>query len=345
MRLNAQMAKDIRAVVDEESATGHSVCREAGNRENPGKRLSAGGSTLDRTLTSNKVRRLIGYAHRLPKPLLLSVGFFMSLGTGILNFFAGPELFSSIFYFVPIFMTTWVAGRGMGVLMSVISALTWLTADVASGVHYSHFSIPYWNGVARTGAFILLTFVLWGLKKALDHEKELSRVDYLTGVPNRRYFIEMANREIHRARRYHRPFSLVCIDLDDFKTVNDRFGHSMGDNLLRWVATTLQKNIRASDTVARLGGDEFVILLPETDAETAQVVTQNLQKAHEGLIQRYEWAVTLSMGAVTFTSAPSTVDDMLKGADGLMYLAKNRGKNRVTYEVLGSLEYVAVAGA
>jgi diguanylate cyclase (GGDEF)-like protein len=269
----------------------------------------------------------------------------MALGTGVLNFFAGPELFSSIFYFIPIFLVTWVAGRRKGLFMSVFSGLTWLAADITAGVQYSHFSIPYWNGVARTGSFILLTFIVWALRRALEHEKELSRIDYLTGVPNRRCFIEMASIEIHRARRYHRPFTLVSIDLDNFKAINDRFGHSMGDNLLRMVATTLRKNVRASDTVARLGGDEFGILLPETDPETAQAITQKLQKVHGDVMQRYEWAVTLSMGAVTFTSAPSTVDDMLKGADELMYLAKNRGKNSVTYEVLGAAEYVAVAGA
>ena len=269
----------------------------------------------------------------------------MSLGTGVLTFFAGPELFSSIFYFIPIFLVTWVAERRMGLFMSVFSGLTWLAADITAGVHYSHFSIPYWNGVARTGSFILLTFIVWALRRALEHEKELSRIDYLTGVPNRRCFIEMADMEIHRARRYNRPFTLVCIDLDNFKTVNDRFGHSVGDTLLRLVATTLRKNIRASDTVARLGGDEFAILLPETGPETAQAITQKLQKIHGDVMQQYEWAVTLSMGAVTFTSAPSTVDDMLKGADELMYLAKNRGKNSVTYEVLGAIEYMAVTGA
>jgi diguanylate cyclase (GGDEF)-like protein len=308
-------------------------------------RLSMRESALDRTFTSNKIRHFIDYASQLPTALLVSTGLLMALGTGVLNLLAGPELFSSIFYFVPIFLVTWVAGRWMGVFMSVFSAFTWLAADITSGVHYSYFSIPYWNGVARTGSFILLTFILSALKRALEHEKELSRMDYLTEVPNRRYFIEMADREIHRARRYHRPFTLVWIDLDNFKTINDRFGHSMGDNLLRLVATILQKNIRASDALARLGGDEFAILLPETGPETARAITQKLQKIYGDITRRYEWAVTLSMGAVTFTTPPSTVDDMLKGADGLMYLAKNRGKNSVTYEVLGAIDCVGLTDA
>ena len=124
-------------------------------------------------------------------------------------------------------------------------------------------------------------------------------------------------------------------DLENFKTVNDRFGHSTGDALLCLVVETIQKNIRATDTLARLGGDEFTILLPETGAESAQVVTHKIQNLVSEVMQRNGWPVTLSMGVVTFISPPTTVDEMLRLCDALMYGAENGGKNTIKYKVFG----------
>jgi diguanylate cyclase (GGDEF)-like protein len=151
--------------------------------------------------------------------------------------------------------------------------------------------------------------------------------------------------EINRARRYEHPFTVVCIDLDNFKIVNDCFGHSTGDILLRLVARTLQQNIRATDTVARLGGDEFAILLPETGQNVAEVILQRVQKINLDIMRRHGWPVTLSIGVVTFTSPPSTVDETLRISDQLMYSAKNNGKNSIQYEVFGMRESPAVTAA
>jgi diguanylate cyclase (GGDEF)-like protein len=195
------------------------------------------------------------------------------------------------------------------------------------------------------GSFFILTFILSTLKNTLRQEKEYSRTDFLTGTRNRRYFIELLKMEIHRARRYDRPFTVVCIDLDNFKTVNDCFGHSTGDILLRLVAHTLQQNIRATDTVARLGGDEFAILLPETGRDVAEAILQKVQKINLEIMHRHGWPVTLSIGVVTFTSPPSAVDETLRISDQLMYSAKNSGKNGIQYEVFGAGECPAVTAA
>jgi diguanylate cyclase (GGDEF)-like protein len=227
----------------------------------------------------------------------------------------------------------------------MLSALTWLIADLSSGTTYSFSDIPYWNGVARVSSFFILTFILSALKNTLKQEKEFSRIDFLTGIRNRRYFIELVHMEINRARRYEHPFTLVCIDLDNFKTVNDCFGHSTGDILLRLVAHTLQENIRVTDTVARLGGDEFAILLPETGRHEAEVIMQKVQKITLDLLRRHGWPVTLSIGVVTFTNPPSTVDETLRISDQLMYTAKNSGKNGIQYEVLGTRQWPTVTKA
>jgi diguanylate cyclase (GGDEF)-like protein len=195
------------------------------------------------------------------------------------------------------------------------------------------------------GSFFILTYILSTLKNTLRQEKEYSRIDFLTGIRNRRYFIELLNMEINRARRYEHPFTVVCIDLDNFKTVNDCFGHSTGDILLRLVACAIQQNIRVTDTVARLGGDEFAILLPETGRDVAEVILQRVQKINLDIMRRHGWPVTLSIGVVTFTSPPSTVDETLRISDQLMYSAKNNGKNSIQYEVFGTRECPAVTAA
>jgi diguanylate cyclase (GGDEF)-like protein len=151
--------------------------------------------------------------------------------------------------------------------------------------------------------------------------------------------------EINRARRYDHPFTVVCIDLDNFKTVNDCFGHSTGDILLRLVARTIQENIRATDTVARLGGDEFAILMPETGRDVAEVILQKVRKINLEIMRNHGWPVTLSIGVVTFTSPPSTVDETLRISDQLMYSAKNNGKNSIRHEVFGAREWPAVTEA
>jgi len=305
-----------------------------------------GGSIYKQEPTTDSFfESIVDYLSKLPQLLLISVGTAMVLLVGILNQMAGPEISSTIFYLVPIVLVTWFTKRSIGFVFSILSALTWLIADLASGTTHLNSDIPYWNGVARLGSFFILTFVLSTLKNTLRQEKEYSRTDFLTGTRNRRYFIELLNMEINRARRYDRPFTVVCIDLDNFKTVNDCFGHSTGDILLRLIARTLQENIRATDTVARLGGDEFAILLPETGRNMAEVILQKIQKINLEIMRRHGWPVTFSIGVATFTSPPSTVDETLRISDQLMYAAKNNGKDGIQYEVFGAREWPAVTVA
>ena len=295
--------------------------------------------------TDSFFESIVDYLSKLPQLLLISVASVIVLLVGILNHMAGPEISSTIFYLVPIVLVTWFTRRSIGFIFSILSALTWLIADLTSGTTYSHSDIHYWNGVARLGSFFILTFILSTLKNTLRQEKELSRTDFLTGTRNRRYFMELLNMEINRARRYDRPFTVVCIDLDNFKTVNDCYGHSTGDMILRSVARTVQENIRVTDTVARLGGDEFAILLPETGRNVAETILRKVRNINLDIMQEHGWPVTLSVGVVTFTSAPSTVDETLRISDQLMYAAKNNGKNRNQYGVYGTREWPAVTAA
>lgn len=167
------------------------------------------------------------------------------------------------------------------------------------------------------------------LKDALERERDNARNDFLTGIANRRAFYEIAATEAQRSRRYGRPLTLVYVDLDNFKAVNDSLGHDAGDELLVEVAATIQSAVRTTDTVARLGGDEFAVLLPETDKDSGEVVTRKLQHALLATMQEHNWCVTFSIGLISFRTPPESVTEMIRKADEVMYSVKLRGKNSV----------------
>ena len=159
----------------------------------------------------------------------------------------------------------------------------------------------------------------------------MSRTDYLTGISNSREFFNRAESELERARRYKSPFSVAYIDLDNFKQVNDKLGHSEGDRLLKAITQTISASIRKTDTFARLGGDEFVILFSNTEQEGAIPAVQKIEKIIVDEVKVIAIPVTLSVGVATFKSAPYSVDKMLQKADELMYRAKSQGKHQVCY--------------
>ena len=241
---------------------------------------------------------------------------------------AGPPLFSHMLCFIPILLLTWFAGFWTGMITSVAGTLVILSTDVVTGS-----STSYWNVGVRLVSFLMLTSVLSALKSSLEDEREFGRIDFLTGISNRRSFTELAEMEIDRARRYDYPFTVIYIDLDDFKMVNDRFGHAMGDKLLRSFAQALRKKIRTTDLVARLGGDEFGILLPETSTEVAELLVRRLQDAGITLLQKKGCSLPFSMGVVTFLEPPASVDEMLIISDTVMYAAKKSGKHAICREI------------
>lgn len=303
--------------------------------------LAVGNSSF----TNFPLKGMMDFLNNLSRPILISLASIILLLVGLLNYLAGPTLSTWTLYLIPIFLLTWFAERWLGILASIISSTVWLIADYTAGITYSDHTIPIWNYTARLCSFIILTLILSALKEAIEKEKELSRIDFLTRVGNSRYFIELTDMEIDRARRYGHPLTVVYIDLDNFKSINDRFGHSTGDYLLRLVANTIKNNIRLSDTVARLGGDEFAILLPETGPELAEAITRKVQKINLEIMEKNGWPVTFSIGVVTFIHPPSTVDEILRISDNLMYNAKNNGKNTVKYEVTGIKDWPSVTVA
>jgi diguanylate cyclase (GGDEF)-like protein len=187
----------------------------------------------------------------------------------------------------------------------------------------------YWDHLARF-CFLLITAVLLGrLRESYRSANESSRSDFLTGLANRREFFAVAEQERLRAARYGKCVSVAYMDLDGFKEVNDKLGHSAGDAILMEVANALRANLRATDVVARMGGDEFVLLLPETDQGAAKTKLEQLQTLLLELARERNWPVTYSIGLVTFTRPPKSTDEMIGEADHLMYAVKRGTKNNL----------------
>ena len=170
------------------------------------------------------------------------------------------------------------------------------------------------------------------LVQRADEWEDLASVDGLTGLFNRRHFLELAESEWSRFDRYERPLSLMMIDIDHFKSINDRFGHDIGDRVIEHVASICREGKRASDIVARIGGEEFVTLLPETPLDSALLVAERLRRriAESPLLDAAaRVALTASIGVAEAGARTGNIAALMKDADEALYRAKNAGRDRV----------------
>jgi diguanylate cyclase (GGDEF)-like protein len=163
--------------------------------------------------------------------------------------------------------------------------------------------------------------------------QELAITDSLTKIYNRRRFFELAEQEFERSRRYTRPLSVIMLDIDHFKRVNDTYGHAVGDLVLETLANLVQKSLREVDVFARYGGEEFVILLPETTSIEAQLTAERIRQ----LISRTPIQsgsntieITISFGVVELEDTCRNIEELLDRSDQAMYHSKRTGRNRVS---------------
>ena len=172
--------------------------------------------------------------------------------------------------------------------------------------------------------------------KAIENAK-LANIDPLTGLYNRRYFMKFGKREFETAKRSQTNLSVIMVDIDKFKDINDRYGHDMGDKVLRQISSTIRKNLRATDIPGRFGGDEFVTILPGTDLQGAVPVAEKiLSIVREDVItlkNGRNLSLTLSLGVSAYSKEMNSFGDMLEQADKMLYISKKNGRNRVSYSV------------
>lgn len=269
----------------------------------------------------------------LSRPVVTAIALLLVASVGLFDSMTGPGYSFSAFYLLPVVLAAWYAGRGYAILVSVASAAAWLAAGIAGRMYYEHTLVLLWNDTMELCLFLFAAYVISAFRGRLDREEELARTDQLTGIANRRRFGELADAEIRRSRRYSESFTIIYLDIDNFKTVNDTLGHSEGDSLLRHVASTLTTAIRESDTVARLGGDEFGLLMPETDGDAAVKVATKIGAGLKVQVEQ-RWPVTFSVGMVTYLKAPPSTDEMIRVADKLMYEVKDSGKDELRHLIV-----------
>jgi len=277
--------------------------------------------------------RTVGYLSQQEGPRLAVVGLLAVGLLGTAEWAIGLSLHFSMLYLIPIMLVTWFGGIRRGVMISAVSTMAGLLVHLISGAFYLSSLSLYQYVSVRLGIFLTVLFILSVMKSSLEDEKEVARTDALTGVGNRRAFIEDAGIEIERARGYGGPFTVIYIDVDDLKVVNDRLGHSAGDKLLRSLAQGIRRKLRATDLIARLGGDEFGVLLSDTGCEVAELIVRRLRSIGEALTKKEGGPMPFSMGVVTFLDPPASVDEMLSTADRVMYTAKRNGKHTTCREI------------
>lgn len=278
-----------------------------------------------------RIYRLFTALETFKKGQLSAIGVGVVILLGIIDFATGFELSFSFFYLIPVAMAAWAMGRKAGLAFSVVCASVWLTSNLLSGQTISSVFIGVWNTLLRFGFYAVVTVLLAELRHALEEERLLANTDLLTGAMNRRSFNELAEKKMIVSEVNRKPYTLVYIDLDDFKIINDRRGHAEGDMVLKTVADVLQKQIRHGDLLARLGGDEFAVLLGDTGQETAKIIAQRLQRELLEKMKFHEWEITFSLGVMTFLTMPVSVDQMVSLTNALMYEAKADGKDAVRY--------------
>ncbi len=260
------------------------------------------------------------------------IGFFAVLTIAVIDYFIVVDVSLSILYLLPISLISWYGKRWFSVFLVGFSTVGWFVAESAAKTDLPMLLL-LWNTAVRLIVFLTIASLISSLKIAYEKEKDLARIDGLTRIVNQRFFRELLRIEYKRSFRYGHCLTLAYFDLDNFKQINDRFGHNTGDKLLKIIAQTTQNNIRETDTVARLGGDEFALLLPETHYKAGESVLYRLQHELMIAIEAYSPPVSLSIGAVTFLSLPNSIEQMLEEVDILMYQVKKSGKNRLEHQV------------
>lgn len=256
------------------------------------------------------------------------------------NFINKPEKYISIF--IGVLLAAITAIIIMLESSAFVASLACFSIYVCSLVLGPYYILKYYNiWVEIVYPFLLAmtafisTFIVKYLIKSRDFEQQykLATTDGLTELYNHRYFQEQMKRQIENSKRYETEFSMIILDIDFFKKFNDTFGHQAGDAVLRQVAQTLKKNVRATDIVCRYGGEEMSIILPNTGKDvaysTAEKICHRVSDKKFKLSNDKETSVTISLGVATFPYDGQSASEIIDSADKRLYNAKNNGRNQV----------------
>jgi diguanylate cyclase (GGDEF)-like protein len=276
---------------------------------------------------------------RMSRPLasLLLAGCVVLIGIG--DYLTGPDVGFSLFYLAPIVWSAWYIDRGTSLALVALASTFWLGAEIAwRGVNV----ISFWNGFTRIGIYLGMAWLTGRLRDEqrqlheinaklqamLDHERLLARTDALTTLPNRRLFVDELKRASARSHRTNAPLAVAYLDLDAFKTFNDRHGRLAGDAVLRAIADVFMTYKTADSVAARLGGDEFGLLLEQCTQPAADSIARRLFQELTIVVGNLtKNTVGVNLGVACFERPPLSPEAVIDNADAAMFCAKAQGQN------------------
>lgn len=251
---------------------------------------------------------------------------------GAFDYELGRDYTLGPIYAIPVVIGTWYAGRDVGLTLALAGTSLSFLAYHPQVLSASATRTLALNSILLLVLFLLIVTLTTRARNKMLLEEQLARMDDLTGSLNVRAFKEELDYHLALAAREGLPLTVAYVDVDDFKQVNDRFGHAGGDRVLRSIAATLKEFSRRTDRVTRIGGDEFAILMPDTDAAGAERIIREARRAFSQAFKPGVSQVTCSIGVITFIGRIPSADDAISTADALMYEVKRSGKGKVLYQ-------------
>jgi len=201
---------------------------------------------------------------------------------------------------------------------------SWIWTEITAAPHYDkRGNLIGYHGISRD---------ISEKKQLLEKLHQQATIDELCQIPNRRHFMNLAERELRRAKRYHHPMSIVVIDFDNLKSINDTYGHLAGDRALSVFSKIVQTLIRDVDLVGRFGGDEFLIMLPETKKQHAYLVIERIYQVLDAspiFYQGEHFKIAISSGIASLTDWKDTLENLISRADSALYEAKKNGGSKI----------------
>ncbi|HVN32769.1 MAG TPA: GGDEF domain-containing protein [Thermoanaerobaculaceae bacterium] len=254
-------------------------------------------------------------------------GAILALLIGVAEYLTGQEVTFLIFYTLLIAAVGWRAGRSPALVVVAAASIGWVVSH-AIGLGRSDVPILLWSWLNRT--FIFLVAAVFS--DLLSHQMVLAQTDPLTNLPNRRALLNRLKATLFRGARVRTSISLAYIDLDNFKAINDRFGHGVGDTVLQRIGETIRVTIRAGDLPARVGGDEFVVVFWRLPKKDSLRIARRLVRRITELGEQYQGAdLGASIGVASFERLPDRPEAMLEEADRALREAKKTGKGQVVW--------------
>lgn len=240
------------------------------------------------------------------------------------------------FLIIPVLLSSWYGSKKSGAFMSVLACLSFVSATLSLGLNPHEMRSILFDTAILFLVLLIVATIVTDFRKVHRLEVTAAETDFLTGAcSSRKFYAELAN-EILRSKRYGHIFSIAYLDVDNFKMINDKLGHTAGDKLLIEVSRCLRTTLRETDIISRIGGDEFACILPESEQEQVISALKKAEIALKAAMKKYSWNVSFSVGVVTFRNLPDDVNEAVKIADNLMYEVKRDKKNDIAYRVWNS---------